>query len=708
LDFALKKKTTKTITAATLALSLAIAIPMVALGTETTGCDGSVAGFADGDGTFTTPYEIETAEQLQLVATTGPSIWACSFLQTADITLPAATGTPLRNMAEPIGRFVGEEWDEQLQAFEGHYDGGGFSISNFRMDAADDNTQDKVLGLFGYVQHATIEGVRLVNPIVTQLAVVDHEPIGVGALVGNLVKNSEIYNVSISGAQITAFNSGGVLVGRVDNHNTLQKITISNSSISTPPELTRDATYLASVIGFSAEHLGIRDVHVSDFSINVNTSNVAERIGGFMTRCEEEMSISHSSVTGLSIDLVAGGTVRQVGGFISGGAYVDEACVFSDTSVSGSIEIEAGGELYAVGGFVGQLEEPQFLRTSTDVSMDLSSATQVYSIGGFAGRVNPTYGATFFTSESLVNARVSVTAPNIDRVGLYLGMGRFSLANSIVEGSISVDGDEIAEVSNLIGASWGHLDARLRELYNVIVKAQPINLNGGSLRAPITENDTERLGGYFIGLETSVDDLGGEGGGEADGDGDLTATRCLFWNSTTDPGATDPMGIGSPATSAQLGNASFLSSCGFDMERIWAVSRGEPKLLALNPRLYSSGSSGGSSSGLGNTSSTGILGAQVASNFKIKVTASEQSVRRYQLDLGASQAGKKVRLMKLADGKRSLVSDLAGRNLFTVNSIGKVTMSSKADLAAGDRLVVRKAKAGKPFGGKALASLDIQ
>jgi hypothetical protein len=703
------KNTAKNITAATLAVALAIAIPMVALGTETTGCDGSVSGFAAGDGSASTPYEIETATQLRLVASTGPSIWACSFLQTADITLPAATGTPLRNMAEPIGRFTGEDWDTQLQAFEGHYNGGGFNISNFRMDATNDSTQDKVLGLFGYVQHATIEGIRLVNPIVTQLALEGHSPVGVGALVGKLEKNSEIYNVSVTGAQIEAFESAGVLIGSAGNHNTVNRISISNSSISTPAGLTRTAAYLASVIGFSGEHLGIRDVHVSDFSLTVNTSDFAERIGGFMTRCEEEMSISHSSVTDLSIDITADGRVSQVGGFIAGGSYVDEACVFSDTSVSGSIDIDAGGDLYAVGGFVAQLEEPQFLRTSTDVSMNLSSDTHVYSIGGFAGRVNPLYGATFFTSESLVNARISVTAPSIDRVGLYLGMGRFSLANSIVEGSITVDGDdEVGEVSNLIGASWGHLQARLRELSNVIVKAQPINLNGASLRAPVTSNDTERPGGYFIGLETSVDDIGVVGGGEAVGDGDLTATRCLYWNSTTDPGGTDPMGIGSPATSVQLGNASFLRSCGFDMERIWTVSRGEPKLLALNPRLYSSGSGGGTSSGLGSSAPAGILGAQVANDFKIKVTASEQSIRRYQLDLGISQAGKKIRLMNRSGATKKLVSDLSGRTVFTVNSLGRVTMSSRADLTAGDRLVVRKAKAGKPFGGKALASLNVQ
>ena len=135
------KNSAKNITAATLAVALTIAIPMVALGTETTGCDGSVSGFAAGDGSASTPYEIETATQLRLVASTGPSIWACSFLQTADITLPAATGTPLRNMAEPIGRYSDD--GPNLQAFEGHYNGGGFNIFNFRMDATNDNTQDK-------------------------------------------------------------------------------------------------------------------------------------------------------------------------------------------------------------------------------------------------------------------------------------------------------------------------------------------------------------------------------------------------------------------------------------------------------------------------------------------------------------------------------------------------------------------------------------
>jgi hypothetical protein len=243
----------------------------------------------------------------------------------------------------------------------------------------------------------------------------------------------------------------------------------------------------------------------------------------------------------------------------------------------------------------------------------------------------------------------------------------------------------------LVGYSKNHDEyPQLKELTRVIVKAQPLNLNGGSLE-PGSEDDES--GGYFIGLR--------EGGSTK-----LTSNRCLFWSSTTDPGKTDDMGIGSPASADQLGRLSFLESCGFDTERIWTVSNRQPALLAFNTRQSSSSGNSGSTSG--SQGALGGIGAQVANNFKIKVTARDGSVRRYQLDLGRAQSGTRVHLVIRKAGSKQLVSSPSGGKVFTIGSNGKTTFTSSQTLSLGDRLVVRKAKAGKPFGGKGLASLNVR
>ena len=684
------KKSWKLITAATLSLSLVIALPWVALGTDSTGCDDTASGFAGGDGSANDPYLVANATQLQLVASTGPSIWACSFEQTADITLPAPSGTPLRNMAEPIGRFDVDNWT-QPQGFEGSYNGGGHSISNFYMEGESyvsaDAPKDAAMGLFGYTLNATLENIALVNPSLKQLESINNghlisdEKKGVAALVGRLGRNSEIYDVSISGASLIGHYQVAVLVGRSDDHISIDTVSITNSSISTPVGLTKDARYLAPIVGYTDRDSSVRNVHVSGFQMDVDTTSDVKQVSAFMVRCRSEMHVRHSSTLDFSISISTSDIAEEVAGFIAGDSRVDEACTFSDTQTQGSIQIDADLRIYAVGGFANSTEEVSMLRNSVDVEIDLDSETSASRVGGFIG--NSETGYSHFSSENLVDADITISAPEVAQVGLYTGHGQYSLTDSIVQGSISVTGTTLSAISNLVGYSKNHDEyPQLKELTRVIVKAQPLNLNGGSLE-PASGDDES--GGYFIGLR--------EGGVTK-----LTSNRCLFWSSTTDPGKTDAMGIGSPASNAQLGRLSFLESCGFDTERIWTVSNGQPSLLALGRSGRTGGSPGESRT----------IGAQVANNFKIKVTASEGSVRRYQLDLGRAQSGTKVHLVIRKAGSKQLVSNLSGGKVFTIGSNGEATFTSREPLALGDRLVVRKVKAGKTFGGKRLALLNVR
>lgn len=146
----------------------------------------------DGSGTADMPFEIATAADLVELMNTS-LFWSSYFVQTADIDLSSvADYSPIGSSSIP---------------FEGSYSGKGFTLSGLSInsDLSTITSSDKFfnIGLFGKIEGATIDSVRLVNSFIAGME-------SVGALVGYSTSStiSNCYsNATVSGT----FNTGGLV-----------------------------------------------------------------------------------------------------------------------------------------------------------------------------------------------------------------------------------------------------------------------------------------------------------------------------------------------------------------------------------------------------------------------------------------------------------------------------------------------------------------
>jgi hypothetical protein len=184
-----------------LALGFVIALAVLVLGGGTALAEG--VEFAGGDGTEGNPWQIKTAEQL---ATVAEEVYLDKhFVLTDDIDLSAylsegGAGYNGGEGWEPIGKWY-EHTSPDNAPFTGNFDGGGHKISGLFIYREEANYQ----GLFGYIDGATIQNVKLEDVDVTGENIV-------GGLVGNN-NSGTIINSNAAGSVTGTFSSVGGLVG---------------------------------------------------------------------------------------------------------------------------------------------------------------------------------------------------------------------------------------------------------------------------------------------------------------------------------------------------------------------------------------------------------------------------------------------------------------------------------------------------------------
>ena len=168
----------------------------------------SSSGFARGDGTLESPWEIETPGQLNNVRNyLGPDHADKRFKLVNDIDLGpylSDGGAGYNSGAgwEPIGKTSGFP---DTTRFYGTFDGNGHSISNLMIN----RPFQSFIGLFGETNEATITGVSLLN-----VDVKGDTNVGglVGYKYGENLSNGYIINSSVSG-NVSGNFGVGILVG---------------------------------------------------------------------------------------------------------------------------------------------------------------------------------------------------------------------------------------------------------------------------------------------------------------------------------------------------------------------------------------------------------------------------------------------------------------------------------------------------------------
>lgn len=165
--------------------------------------------FAGGNGTKDDPYLIRNYSHLDMVR---------NYLNTPDVYFRQVANIDLKSYANwiPIGGY-NSALPDNSNKFCGHYDGGGFMISNLTIDSHNMNN----VGLFGHIGHpvnnpgraTTIKNVRLENIFI-------RGALGVGALAGRVTGNANTLIMLCSAVNGAVWGDAAVggLVGSNNSH----------------------------------------------------------------------------------------------------------------------------------------------------------------------------------------------------------------------------------------------------------------------------------------------------------------------------------------------------------------------------------------------------------------------------------------------------------------------------------------------------------
>lgn len=375
----------------------------------TTGCGGTGGGgdgvpspFAGGGGTKTSPWQIETAEQLAEIRNN----LGAYYVLNADINLSSYGNF------EPIGAFVpvseapeDSETPKLELAFTGGFDGKGHKISNITISAPTTNG----VGLFGcvagangavknlVVENVTVTGTMLVSGVIGYAA--STNPVenitlqgantitAAYAMAGGIVGGgfADIKNCSANADIILTGNgnTAGVLAGGMENSSIIS--CNATGSISTGSTSMGAIGGLAACVANAPE---ITDCTV-DVTITVPSENCG-MIGGLLGYTGRYAPDDPTAISGCTVqaNITVPASAERVGGLVGSGfysaAYKDmfpEPGAFSirTSTSSGSIVTAGGNDL--IGTIAGYIYDNSTVASSCSSTMTINGGAGV-QIGG--------------------------------------------------------------------------------------------------------------------------------------------------------------------------------------------------------------------------------------------------------------------------------------------------------------------------------------
>ena len=440
----------------------------------------TVTSYGGGNGTQSSPYKIQSAQQLALLAknvNSGNSYSGKYFIQTADINLSGY-------LWDPIGRDYDRYGAESLNRFAGNYDGAGFKVTGI--------STSNLLSYQGFFGSATGS--------ITRVNISDSNINGyycVGGVVGmapGVISITECKNsATIFGAANDSYVGG--VVGYADAYSSSSIITITNcyntGSIG-------GSSYVGGVVG---------DAYNTTIVSCYNTGSVdssGDYVGGIVGYASLKTTITNCYNTGnVTSTATSYSYVGGVAGEATGSATI-ESCYNT-----GNVTSTATSFSY-VGGVVGEATGSATIESCYNAGSVNGSS----SVGGVAGAVSTAtiescYNTGAVTgSSSYVGGVVgyayasSTTGCNISKsanfgditvtgssgsVGGIVGYVRvtsssygFKMANCYSEGSITVSGTNVT-----VGGFVGKLYADYSTYSNVKIEFCSVDLDivvsGGSI-----------------------------------------------------------------------------------------------------------------------------------------------------------------------------------------------------------------------------------
>jgi hypothetical protein len=333
-------------TVATVLMSLAMT-GLYGLAGAPIGAYAATSPFAGGNGTSTSPYEIDTPTQLEAMATcvnTGGAAYAH-----ADYAL--CNNIDLGNVPfTPIGT--------NSISFEGTFDGNGHAICNLTVSTS---SRDYV-GLFGSAYDATIENLTLKGATVTQGGCD-----GTGALLGYASGDSHVNNVTACNVSVTGTHDcTGGLMGYVAG--SISDLHATNVSVGVP-----SGDYKVGGIAANADAT-VTDVTLSHITATGGSSCVGGLAGELLYHRVTDVTAQ---------DVAVSATGRYVGGLVGD---AEEAPMEDVYLASGSVQVRGGDDgSRDVGGLVGYAECSELQHDEAADTVSVCSSGDVGEVGGLAG-----------------------------------------------------------------------------------------------------------------------------------------------------------------------------------------------------------------------------------------------------------------------------------------------------------------------------------
>ncbi|MBN7773921.1 S-layer homology domain-containing protein [Clostridium aminobutyricum] len=435
-------------------------------GKSSGGSSSSTNGFAGGEGTASSPWQIATAAQLDRVH----SYMNGHFILTANIDLSSyASWTP-------IGAYVPEaDYSANLEkAFTGSLNGGGYTISNLKINRGD-------LDLAARDMTGT-------------------------ALFGCIAGDASIQNLTIKDVEIfsTGFNTSA-LVGMAmsSNENAIKGIILSGTNKITGP------FYVGGLVG-SAQDTNLIDCSAeADVTITLAGGSGAGILGGGI----EGGILRDCTVTGTVTATEATETMGVSGiGGLAGCAFESEEVINCKAE---NVTINVGANAIMIGGllgYAGVVNEGYFasdpeaftlIKGCEAVNVTITADSGANRIGGIVGSgfCGPNYNLYYPASSAIhiVNCTASgiIAADNDVIVGSILG---YAFRNSAV---VSCDGSGITGASNQVGAADAAQAVALADVDSV--QSQEAESIGSYTGPSVTEKVTTSGAVFAGGTGTVLD-----------------------------------------------------------------------------------------------------------------------------------------------------------------------------------------------------------
>ena len=388
---------------------------------------------AAGNGTASEPFLISSVTHLRNIDAMyrgcNAELGEVYFKVIADINLNAGGNNTL--LSPLCAAYVGTDDIERSGGFNGHFDGGGYTLSNLTFNMSGTSN----VGLFA----ATASGAVIENVVISGVNI--SAGVNVGALVGEAV-NTVISNVTVSGgsigAGITGNNNVGGIAGyiRADRNNST---VLSDVSVT---DLTVNATSGASYdeangfIGGAGGIVGQIGLYAYVTSSVDNVSLVNPEAGTYT----KEVTVVSS--TG------AGGIAGTIAGDSSADGVSDQAAISKAVAIDPVLSSYING--VAIGGVVGsvgqrRLVSDSYLALTRNGSIASASATS----SGTSNFKEPTETNIYLLGAGGIAGHNTGTLSNVN-VANVTGDNTITYTGSIIGGVVGVNFGQVNNATSSV------------------------------------------------------------------------------------------------------------------------------------------------------------------------------------------------------------------------------------------------------------------